>query len=434
MSHPSQRLIVRKLSGVLLALCTCSVWAASIPTTQVNDAANPLAKNHSKQNQTTLNLSMSEQPDETDDPSAEDEGQIVEDVPIEQIRNFIEVFQMVKANYVADTTDTELFENAIHGLVEELDPYSRYLDAANYKQLIEFTEGQIAEPQFKAIFNQDQQNWQISELALTSDAYHKGLRNGDRIERINGINVQPLDQRALNSMLMGAQGSMLSIRIKSAKKSSVFEIIRDRKLNYDVTPFLTEDHILVLKIKAFQQDTTNEVQSILETYAQRSTIRGLMIDVRDNPGGLLSAAVDLASLFLEKGLIVTTKGRNEPAQNFQALPSTHPITYPIAILQNRYSASAAEVFSAALKEHHRAVILGETSYGKGAVQKLFPLKQGALQLTVSHYYTPNGHLIEGKGIEPNYRIEMSRKDTDQQMVSKAVSTFNQTLAQLPTVP
>ncbi len=351
----------------------------------------------------------------------------VEDVPIEQIRNFIEVFQTIKTNYVDNVSDRALFENAMHGLAEHLDPYSRYLDEEHYKQLMEFTEGQIATPSLSLIFNSDQQNWQIEQIATNSDGYQRGLRIGQVVERINGINIQASNERAVRSMLTGALGSIVTLRVKEQEGARNIDIIRDQSLNYDVEPFLTDDHILVLKIKAFQQDTTAQVQDILKVYQQRTNVRGLLIDIRDNPGGLLSAAVDLADLFLEQGLIVTTESRIDAPQNFQALPSQNPIYYPIAILQNRYSASAAEVFSAALKEHNRAIVLGETSYGKGVIQKIFPLKQGALQLTVSHYLTPQKHLIEGKGIEPNEILNMSKSLNEQQILHEALMAFEKAI-------
>ncbi|KAA8733160.1 S41 family peptidase [Acinetobacter qingfengensis] len=356
----------------------------------------------------------------------------IEDVPIEQIQNFIEAFQLIKQNYVAPLDNSELFENAMHGLVEQLDPYSRYLDAEHYKQLVEFTEGQMAEPQFSLRFNASQNNWKINGVARNTENYRLGLRDGQTVERINGVNIQTLDQRTVKNLLTGALGSVLSVRIKIEDKTQVFDVIRDQKLNYDVQATFTDNHILIIKIKAFQQETTQQVEKLLNTYQKRN-IRGLLIDIRDNPGGLLSAAVDLADVFLEQGLIVSTKSRIEPAQRFQALPGTYPITYPMAILQNRFSASAAEVFSAALKQHQRAIVLGETSYGKGAVQKLFPLKQGALQLTVSHYYTPNGQMIEGKGIEADESLNMNTNMNDQQILSQALTAFDRYIALHPVI-
>jgi carboxyl-terminal processing protease len=414
----------RQPLGVLsiLSMCLslhCGHAAAAAPDQGITAVPNTL-----RLNQQSAPPALDADDQLTDQPQA-----AVEDVPIEQIQNFIEAFQLIKHNYVAAVDDDVLFENAMHGLAEQLDPYSRYLDAAHYKQLVEFTEGQIAKPQFDLKFNDQQNNWKITGVARNSENYRLGLRDGQLVERINGINIQTLDLRTVKNLLTGALGSVLSIRVKANAQVQVVDVIRDQKLNYDVQASLSDNRILILRIKAFQQDTTQQVMAMLQHY-QKKELRGLLIDIRDNPGGLLSAAVDLADVFLEQGLIVSTRSRIEPVQRFQALPSAHPISYPIAILQNRFSASAAEVFAAALKQQQRAIVLGETSYGKGAVQKLFPLKQGALQLTVSHYYTPNGQMIEGKGIEADYSLNMSATLSEQQIQSQALFLFERYLSGL----
>lgn len=347
----------------------------------------------------------------------------IEDIPIDQIRQFVETFQLVKKNYVDNVSNDQLFEQASHGLLEGLDPYSRYLTDEQYQQLMQFTEGQIAKIPFQLSYVPEQHQWQIAGIANGSDAYELGLRNGEVVEKINNNAVQYLDQRTVDNLLTGSLGSVVKLKIKRGNRSVIADVVRDQALNYDVEPYLTDERILVLKIKAFQQDTVPQVQHLLSTYQQRAPIRGVIIDIRDNPGGLLSSAVELADLFLEKGLIVSTKGRIEAAQQFQALASQDPITYPVAILQNRFSASASEVFSAALKENQRATVFGETSYGKGAVQKLFPLQQGAVQLTVSHYFTPNGEMIEGKGIEADRKLNMSDQQTDRQIQEQASNQF-----------
>ncbi|MFC3903345.1 carboxyl-terminal processing protease [Acinetobacter marinus] len=347
----------------------------------------------------------------------------VEDIPIDQIRQFVETFQLVKKNYVDNVSNDQLFEQASHGLLEGLDPYSRYLTDEQYQQLMQFTEGQIAKIPFQLSYVPEQHQWQIAGIANGSDAYELGLRNGEVVEKINNNAVQYLDQRTVDNLLTGSLGSVVKLKIKRGNRSVIADVVRDQALNYDVEPYLTDERILILKIKAFQQDTVPQVQRLLSTYQQRAPIRGVIIDIRDNPGGLLSSAVELADLFLEKGLIVSTKGRIEAAQQFQALASQDPITYPVAILQNRFSASASEVFSAALKENQRATVFGETSYGKGAVQKLFPLQQGAVQLTVSHYFTPNGEMIEGKGIEADRKLNMSDQQTDRQIQEQASNQF-----------
>ena len=170
---------------------------------------------------------------------------------------------------------------------------------------------------------------------------------------------------------------------------------------------MLHNQVLVLKIRVFQQDTANEIKRLIEENSS-SRLKAVLIDLRNNPGGLLSAAVESADLFLNQGLIVTTKSRSEGDQQFQALPSNDFQNLKVGILINHRSASAAEVFTAALKEHKRAWVIGENSYGKGVVQKLFPLPSGAaLQMTVSHYYTPEGHMIEGQGIQPHQTYPLS---------------------------
>ena len=166
-------------------------------------------------------------------------------------------------------------------------------------------------------------------------------------------------------------------------------------------------------MKVFQQDTANEIKRLIDEYSATSRLKVVVLDLRNNPGGLLSAAVESADLFLNQGTIVSTKSRSEGDQAFQALPSNEFTNFKVGILINKRSASAAEVFTAALKEHGRAWVVGEKSYGKGVVQKLFPLPTGAaLQMTVSHYYTPKGNMIEGKGIQPNqqYPLPLEMKE------------------------
>lgn len=189
-------------------------------------------------------------------------------------------------------------------------------------------------------------------------------------------------------------------------------MVRNKKVETDIQAQLLHNHVLVIKVKVFQQDTANQIQNLIEQYSDNG-IKAVLIDLRNNPGGLLSSAVESADLFLSQGIIVSTKSRSEGDQQYQALPGNDYDNLKIGILINNRSASAAEVFTAALKEHGRAWVVGEKSYGKGVVQKLFPLSDSsALQMTVSHYYTPQGNMIEGVGIEPNhiYALPLDMKD------------------------
>lgn len=369
-------------------------------------------------------------PPDTETPqiemTAHADDELTEPVPLEQIRSFIDAYQTIQKNYVDPLSHNELFQLAIQGLTERLDPYSRYLNPEQYQQLLAFTEGILAEPKIKLEFDNQSQRWKVNQVSLVSELYLKGLRNGQIVEKIDDQYLDGLDERSVLNLWRGAMDSHLTLHIGQDKFKS-YDVVREVKVDYAIRPFLTEDRILVIPIRAFQQETTAQVQNALKLYQNKVQLRGILIDIRDNPGGLLSAAVDLADLFLEQGMIVTTQSRIEPPQKFQALPNQHAITLPIAILQNRYSASAAEVFAAAMKDHQKAIIIGEKSYGKGAVQKLFPLQQGALQLTVAHYYTPSEQMIEGKGIQPNLLLAKQKGQSAQSTLEQALYLFNQQL-------
>lgn len=322
------------------------------------------------------------------------------EIPIESIEQFVQIYGIVKENYVAEKSDEELFLQATKGMVSGLDRYSRYLSAEDYKQLLQYTEADIATVDFQLSFDQHNHQWQIKNLKENSDAAKLGLNNGFTIFKIDNIELKNLNIEQVNDLLHGSIGSTLQLQLNA--KNPAITVVRNKKLEVaDIEPVLLHNQVLVLKVKVFQQDTANEIKRLIEENNPQR-LKAVLIDLRNNPGGLLSAAVESADLFLNQGVIVSTKSRSEGNQEFQALPGNEFPEIKLGILINDRSASAAEVFTAALKEHRRAWVIGEKSYGKGVVQKLFPLPDGAaLQMTVSHYFTPNGSMIDGKGIQPN---------------------------------
>ena len=322
------------------------------------------------------------------------------EIPIESIEQFVQIYGIVKENYVAEKSDEELFLQATKGMVSGLDRYSRYLSAEDYKQLLQYTEADIATVDFQLSFDQHNHQWQIKNLKENSDAAKLGLNNGFTIFKIDNIELKNLNIEQVNNLLHGSIGSTLQLQLNA--KNPAITVVRNKKLEVaDIEPVLLHNQVLVLKVKVFQQDTANEIKRLIEENNPQR-LKAVLIDLRNNPGGLLSAAVESADLFLNQGVIVSTKSRSEGNQEFQALPGNEFPEIKLGILINDRSASAAEVFTAALKEHRRAWVIGEKSYGKGVVQKLFPLPDGAaLQMTVSHYFTPNGSMIDGKGIQPN---------------------------------
>ena len=321
------------------------------------------------------------------------------EIPIESIQQFVQVYGIVRENYVDKKSDDVLFQQAIKGLLSGLDRYSRYLSAEEYHQLIQYTEGDLASVDFNLNYDIHSRAWKIQDLKAESDSSKLGLKNGQSIVKIDNQELKNLNQDQIQGLLYGVIGSTL--QIQSENNNSTLILVRNKKVETDIEPVLLHNQVLVLKVRVFQQDTANEIKRLIEEYSS-TPLKSVILDLRNNPGGLLSAAVESADLFLNQGLIVSTKSRSEGDQQFQALPSNEFQNIKLGILINHRSASAAEVFTAALKEQKRAWVVGENSYGKGVVQKLFPLPNGAaLQMTVSHYYTPDGNMIEGQGIQPN---------------------------------
>ena len=330
----------------------------------------------------------------------------VSEVPIESIQQFVQIYGLVKDNYVTEKSDEALFLQSIKGLVSGLDRYSRYLSPDEYRQLVQYTEGDLATIDFNVVFDSAKSQWNVRNLSDDADSSKLGLKNGFPIFKIDNQELKNLNASQVSELLNGSIGS--TVQVQSTSSSPVLTLVRNQKLEVaDIQPVLLSNQILVLKVKVFQQDTANEIKRLIEQH-QSHHLKGVLIDLRNNPGGLLSSAVETADLFLNQGLIVSTKSRSEGDQEFQALPGNEFTDLKLGVLINGRSASAAEVFTAAMKEHKRALILGEKSYGKGVVQKLFPLENGAaLQMTVSHYLTPRGNAIDGEGIRPNIDLPLT---------------------------
>ena len=327
------------------------------------------------------------------------------DVPVESIQEFVQIYGIVKDNYVTEKSDDALFQQAIRGLVSGLDRYSRYLTAEEYKQLLQYTEGDLASVDFTLRYDAAQQHWVIQNLSANADSAKQGLKNGDSLFKIDNQELKKLSADQVNNLLTGSVGSTVSVQ-RAANQPEIM-LVRNKKVETDIQAQMLSNQVLLLKVRVFQQDTANEIKRLIEEHST-PRLKAVLIDLRNNPGGLLSAAVESADLFLNQGVIVSTKSRSEGDQQFQALPSFEFQNLKVGVLINHRSASAAEVFTGALKDHSRAWVMGEKSYGKGVVQKLFPLSDGAaLQMTVSHYYTPREQMIEGVGIQPNQQYIQS---------------------------
>lgn len=338
------------------------------------------------------------------------------DTPVESIQKFVEVYHLVKQNYVHSMSDEQLFTNAMFGLLKGLDPYSRYLSAQEYQDLVKYAEGELGTVDFNLSYVPTQQQWVVEHLKNDADSYKLGLKNGMAISKIADKPLIGLNYDQIQDLLTGQIGSKINVQLGLQTKP--IQLTLNKKKNVDIrAKLLGEQKILWIKIPLFTQDTAHEIQRIINDYSTHK-IQAILLDLRNNSGGLLSAAVETADLFLDSGLIVTTKSRAEGNQSFRAIAG-HSITQPVGILINNKSASAAEVLTSALQQHRRAWVIGEKSYGKGVVQKVLALPDGdAISLTVADYYTPNGQKLEGKGIEPNLLYPLSADVNEQEYLER----------------
>lgn len=338
------------------------------------------------------------------------------EIPVTSIQQFIDIYSLVKQNYVSDVTDEQLFDNAIQGLVKGLDPYSRYLSAKDYQDLVKYTEGDQATVDFDLYFSPLYGQWVIQHLRNNSDSYKQGLRNDMTVSKINDRHLIGLNQDQINELLLGSLGSQVKVQYGTTNRTVT--LIRNQKYSAEVQSLLLQNNqVLVIRIPVFKQDTANEIKRILKEF-EPYMVKAVLLDLRNNPGGLLSSAVETADLFLNQGLIVTTQSRSEGNQSFRAL-TDNILDNKLGVLINSKSASAAEVLTAALQYHKRAWIIGERSYGKGVVQKILPLENGdAVSLTVAHYYTPDGIQLEGKGVEPNLRYPLTADLSEREYIDQ----------------
>lgn len=373
---------------------------------------------------------------DTNSPPAQVSPALAEEdhLPIDALRLFAEVYERVRQHYVEPISDEQLFDNALHGLLAELDPYSEFLDAKSYDTILEFTDGEMARSGVVLKLTNDQ--WRVERVEPDSSAARAGILVGDVVVRIDGKTLRNLGQQDIDQLLMGAVGSTVRLQVSSqGQRSREVRVLRQIVDVQAVESERSSDGIGILKIHAFQSQTGAQIQAVLDPWIQQNNVRGLVIDLRDNPGGLLSSAVEVANYFLDQGLIVSTRGRGEPEQRYQALSQQRYAGLPVILLMNRYSASAAEVLAGALQDHQRALIVGQTSYGKGSVQKLWPIGQGrAIKLTVARYYTPKNRMIEGRGIQPDIRLPLPDPTAQHDVVlQQAMDILRQRLMPATTV-
>src|SRR5450755_51419 len=336
-----------------------------------------------------------------------------QEMPWQDARLLAEVLERVEREYVTPVDDHQLLQAAIRGMVSSLDPYSAYLDGAEYDELKISTSGQYSGVGIEVSL-EDGQVVVITPLD-GSPAADAGIRPGDVIATIDGVAVNANTLSDTIERMRGKEGTEVKIGImrEGSAEPLQFTLKRSRVQLHSVKAELPESGYGYVRIAQFSDATGDELRGALRELRKRNggPLKGLVLDMRNNPGGVLEAAVAVADEFLDGGVIVSAKGRT-PESNFEmkATPGDDLNGAPIVVLVNGGSASAAEIVAGALKDHHRAVLMGRTTFGKGSVQTVMPLSgDRALKLTTSLYYTPSGVSINHRGIAPDIELERDSK-------------------------
>jgi carboxyl-terminal processing protease len=344
-----------------------------------------------------------------------------------QLETFANVLSILQENYVEEIKAKEAIEGAIQGLLLSLDPHSSYMKAESYQEFRSETQGSFTGIGIE-ITLRDNVITVISPIADTPAA-KAGIKAHDKIMRINGEstkNFTPLD--AVKS-LRGPKGSTVTISIfrDGFKELQDFELIRDTIPLKSVKSFVLKPGFGYIRVANFQSNTTREFKDHLAQLQDNGPLNGLVLDLRNNPGGLLNQAVRLTDIFLDEGLIVYTRGRNkEQDLTYQAHKNNSSLEFPLVLLVNEGSASASEIVAGAIQDHQRGVIVGSKTFGKGSVQTIIPLPDGAgLRMTTARYYTPKGRSIQATGIIPDVEVAYSEYVPEENNDSPGTTIFRE---------
>ena len=325
----------------------------------------------------------------------------------EKIDLFSEVLEKIQNEYVEEVDEAETMDAAINGLLQSLDPYSGYMSPEIFKESQEETSGEFGGLGIEVTMEAGVVKV-ISPIDNTPAA-KAGVKAGDYIVQINGEQVQGKTLMEAVNLMRGPVGTSIEITIrrKSLKEAKVIKIIREIIEVRSVVSRQIKNKIGYLRLRAFNENSGTQLKNEISKIEKNKKMVGYILDLRNNPGGLLSQAVRISDFFLEDGEIVSTNGRrSNENRKFFAKKGDEINGKPLIVLINNGSASAAEIVAGALQDQKRAVLLGETTYGKGSVQSIIPLKnRGAIRLTVSKYYLPSGKSISEVGVIPDIRIE-----------------------------
>jgi len=329
-------------------------------------------------------------------------------LPFEELRTFTEIFGRIKQDYVEPVSDKKLLEDAIRGMLSGLDPHSAYLADEEYKELQEGTTGQFGGLGIEV----GMENGFVKVVSPIDDtpAQKAGIKAGDLIVRLDDKPVKGMTLGDAVKIMRGEPGSKIVLTVirEGAEAPLKFELTRDIIKVKSVKSRMLEKNYGYLRISSFQSGTGESLVDAIDELKKENEapLKGIILDLRNNPGGVLNAAVDVSDAFIQSGLIVYTEGRIKNSEmRFNATPDDVIDGAPIVVLINGGSASASEIVAGALQDHKRAIIMGEKSFGKGSVQTILPTSNGgAVKLTTARYFTPSGRSIQAEGIEPDVTL------------------------------
>ncbi|MBI5559349.1 MAG: S41 family peptidase [Deltaproteobacteria bacterium] len=336
------------------------------------------------------------------------------------LETFSNVLSLLEKNYVEEIDSGKVIEGAIKGMLATLDPHSSYMKPDDFQELKIETKGSFSGIGIE-ITMKDGILTVVSPIEGTP-AFEKGLKSGDKILKIDGESTKDMSLMDAVKKLRGPQGTEVTIAIFREGFSDMKDItiVRDVIPLISVTSKILEPGYGYVRVRNFQANTTKEFKEALTSLQKDGTLNGLVIDLRNNPGGLLDQAVKMSDIFIDQGMIVSTKGRlKDQNMEFKAHDNGDRYTFPIIVLVNEGSASASEIVAGALQDHKRALILGAQTFGKGSVQTIIPMDNGAgLRLTTARYYTPNDRSIQATGITPDIVVPTEFADQQETKESK----------------
>lgn len=374
----------------------------------------------------------------------------------EPLKRFSQVLDMVERYYVRDVTRNELVEGAVRGMLQELDPHSSFMDKEEFEEMQVSTSGEFSGIGIEI----SMRNGQLVVVSPIEDtpAYEAGLKSGDVIIEIDGEPTEGISLIDAVRKIRGKKGSAVKLTVlhKDTKTPDRVNIVRDTIPIISVKSEVLENGYGYLRITRFNEHTTDELHEALTKIKKAGPLKGVVLDLRNNPGGLLDQAVSVCDTFLADGMIVYIQGKDPNSRkDYVARKQSDDLNVPMVVLINAGSASASEIVAGAMQDHHRALLIGDPTFGKGSVQTIIPLADGGgMKLTTALYYTPSGRSIQAEGIQPDMNIPLadpqdnplvvresdlnkhlenngngkkkkSAKDDDQERVRKMLETDNQ---------